>query len=250
MEFAFDVKRVQDRLLEMAREIAAILEANDIPYQIAFGTLLGAVRHKGFIPWDDDFDFMLFDGTYDKAIELLRDNLPNDMFLEDAVSEPNYFHAWAHVKDLGTKCNCEHYPQDSLYEHQGLSVDLYRASEMEESEFADYRLDEALRYIERRRQLGFISEDDYLIRRRSYYERYRTDKSDSTRLIVAYPFYGGKYYYEEAFPLRKYSFEGCDFFGPNCADSVLETTYGDYMTLPDEKERVPHYSDVHFDNAN
>ena len=71
---SFDIKRVQERLLKMAKEIASILEDHDIPYQIAFGTLLGAVRHKGFIPWDDDFDFFLFDDSYEKAMEVLQKN--------------------------------------------------------------------------------------------------------------------------------------------------------------------------------
>ena len=56
-----DVKKVQKRLLEMAVVIRDILEAHQIPYFITYGTLLGAVRHKGFIPWDDDFDLYLFD---------------------------------------------------------------------------------------------------------------------------------------------------------------------------------------------
>ena len=76
MENSFDIKRVQNRLLEMAKATAAILEKNNIPYQIAFGTLLGAVRHGGFIPWDDDFDFLLFDDSYDKATEALARELP------------------------------------------------------------------------------------------------------------------------------------------------------------------------------
>ena len=49
MDMPFDIKRVQDRLFAMAKTIATILEKNDIPYEIAFGTLLGAVRHGGFI---------------------------------------------------------------------------------------------------------------------------------------------------------------------------------------------------------
>ena len=79
MEVNFDIKRVQDRLLEIAKRTAAILEKHDIPYQIAFGTLLGAVRHGGFIPWDDDFDFFLFDDSYEKAMEVLAQELPSDL---------------------------------------------------------------------------------------------------------------------------------------------------------------------------
>ena len=68
-----DIRKVQQCLLRMAKEIAGVLEGNGIQYFIAYGTLLGAVRHQGFIPWDDDLDFYLFDDSYDRAIELLRE---------------------------------------------------------------------------------------------------------------------------------------------------------------------------------
>ena len=67
----------------MAVVIRDILESHNIPYFITYGTLLGAVRHQGFIPWDDDFDFYLFDDSYDKAIHALRAEMPVNMFLED-----------------------------------------------------------------------------------------------------------------------------------------------------------------------
>lgn len=84
------------------------------------------VRHKGFIPWDDDFDFYLFDESYDDALKVLKQNLPNNMFLEYFDTEPLYFHAWAHVKDLYTECDCQQFPQDGAYAHHGVSIDLYR----------------------------------------------------------------------------------------------------------------------------
>ena len=115
-----DVKKVQARLLEMAKAIRDVLEAHNIPYFITYGTLLGAVRHQGFIPWDDDFDFYLFDDTYDMAIEVLRAELPEGLFVEDAKSEPKYFHGWAHVKDMNSYTECELFPQDGCYAHKGL----------------------------------------------------------------------------------------------------------------------------------
>jgi lipopolysaccharide cholinephosphotransferase len=84
----------------MASIIEEILDRHGIPHMLAFGSLLGAVRHRGFIPWDDDFDFLIFNEYYSEAIEVLRTELPDDCFLEDEKTEPKYFHAWAHVKDL------------------------------------------------------------------------------------------------------------------------------------------------------
>lgn len=246
MEFSFDVKRVQDRLLEMAKAIATILEKNNIPYEIAFGTLLGAVRHGGFIPWDDDFDFFLFDDTYEQAMDVLAKELPKDMFLENEKSEPKYFHAWAHVKDMNSECKCEHYPQDELYSHHGVSVDLYKIKKMTLGNFAQFRYEQAVAYIERRKQLGFITDEDFEKRRASYEERKNKDAVQSDREILAYPFDIGMQYPEDVFPLKRYKIGDYEFWGPQNPDHILTMRYGDYMSLPPEEARIPHYNSVIF----
>jgi len=246
MEFNFDIKRVQDRLLEIAKRTATILEKHDIPYQIAFGTLLGAIRHGGFIPWDDDFDFFLFEESYEKAMDVLAQELPSDMFLENEKSEPKYFHGWAHVKDVNSECQCDLYPHDSLYAHKGVSVDLYKMTKIHERDFAQFRLDNAIAYIERRKQLGFITEEDFEKRKKLYAERLLSEKCDSDKVILAYPFDHGKQNYEDVFPLKKYTFCGVEFLGPNNYESILTSEYGDYMQLPPEEDRHPHFSSVTF----
>ena len=128
------IRKVQLRLLRMATIIRDILESNGIKYFITYGTLLGAVRHKGFVPWDDDFDFYLFDDEYDNAMKVLRDNLPNDLFLENWDSEPLYYHDWAHVKDINTIADYELFPGDGSYKHKGVNIDLYRTKKIFEVE--------------------------------------------------------------------------------------------------------------------
>lgn len=134
MSKSVDVPRVQQVLLSMAVSIRDVLDRHDIPYMMAYGTLLGAVWHKGFIPWDDDLDFYLFDDSYERAIQYLREELPADYYMEE----------------------------------------------------------------------------------------------------------------KDVLPLKKYQFQNEEFYGPNDADAVLTTCYGDYMRLPPEENRVCHYSSVEF----
>ena len=243
---SFDIKRVQERLLKMAKEIASILEDHDIPYQIAFGTLLGAVRHKGFIPWDDDFDFFLFDDSYEKAMEVLQKNISQNMFLENEKTEAHFFHGWARIKDTQSDCQYDLYPQDKSYLHHGLCVDLFRIKKMHGKDFADFRFNEAMNYIKRRKKVGLISDEEFITRQKKFEECFEKDKTNSTKEILAYPFDIGKQYPEDVFPLKKYKFEDTTFFGPQNADNILAMRYGDYRKLPPESERHPHYSQVIF----
>lgn len=246
------IEKVQKTLLEIGKSVAAVLETHDIPYMIAFGTLLGAVRHKGFIPWDDDFDFYLFDDSYDKAIEYLRKELPKNLFLEDEKSEPLYFHGWAHVKDLDTIAKCSAYEHDGVYAHHGISVDLYRTKEMPIAELESFLADENNQYIDRRLSKGLISEEEYCTRKeRIENDRIKILQSEfedaNERVFPLVPIYKchcmkRKYVY----PLRRYRFEDTEFWGPNDADGILTDIYGNYMTLPPLEKRKAHYSEVIF----
>lgn len=244
-----DIKRVQARLLEMGVAITQILEKHDISYQIAFGTLLGAVRHGGFIPWDDDFDLFLFDDRYDTAIEILRNELPGDMFVEDEKSEPNYFHGWAHVKDMNSEVYCEQFPQDNLYNHHGLSVDLYKCKRIHSSELLDYRIVEMEKYLKRKLDKGIIDLSSYNSQRDILKEA--IEKEEKNNPIEDSFIYGmavkERFMFEkDIFPLKKNIFDDVEFWGPNDSNSILSQFYGDYMQLPKVKNRIPHYSKVVF----
>lgn len=244
-----DMKQIQNKLLKMAKTIAAILEKNNIEYMLAYGSLLGAVRHSGFIPWDDDFDFYLFDDSYEKAIELLRKNLPEDMFLEDEYSEPLYFHAWAHVKDLNSTTTCEEFPQDSTYAHKGLSIDLYRTKKLLLKDLESYLNDENEKYIARRKNKNLITDEEYKIRMEALKKRQQNVmlNPETSNLIVynLVPCYKCHFMKaDDIFPLKKYKFENTEFMGPNSAENILTDIYGEYMKLPAISNRKSHYSSV------
>ena len=248
---SIDLIRTQNRLLEMAGCIHNILTKHQIPYIITYGTLLGAVRHKGFIPWDDDFDIYLFDDSYAQAMIALKQELPNDLFLENEESEPLYFHGWAHVKDLNSKAVCEQFPQDNLYAHHGLSVDLYKATLIPREHLTLFQLQERLNYYTRKYNHGIINESDYLkqavVLKRSIIEEQQKNVLSPDDLIYGFMSLDGDYLeVEEVFPLRTFTFEEAVFYGPNKYHDFLTRCYGAYLELPPIEKRVPHYSSVIF----
>ena len=71
-----ELEKLQKKLLDMAKVIKNIFEKNHLQYFILGGTLLGAIRHKGFIPWDDDFDFVMPRKDYERFLKIADSELP------------------------------------------------------------------------------------------------------------------------------------------------------------------------------
>ena len=84
------LRKAQLCMLNILIEIDRICRKHDIPYWLDSGTLLGAVRHGGFIPWDDDVDIAIMRSDYPRLKEYLTEELPKDLILQDSINEPNY----------------------------------------------------------------------------------------------------------------------------------------------------------------
>ena len=84
------VSDVHKVLLEMVKVIDNICKKNSIPYFLNGGSALGAVRHKGFIPWDDDLDISMMKSDYDKFIEILKKELPEDYLFQCFKTHKEY----------------------------------------------------------------------------------------------------------------------------------------------------------------
>ena len=78
----YDVEDVQRVQLEILLEVDRICMKNEIPYQLFAGTLLGSIRHKGFIPWDDDIDVCMLRNDYERFLECCQSDLSDGFFLQ------------------------------------------------------------------------------------------------------------------------------------------------------------------------
>lgn len=98
----YDIKELQNVMLETAKEVDRICKKNNIHYVLTGGTMLGAVRHHGFIPWDDDFDIMMPRDDYKKFIEATRKELSKDYVFECIENNKNYPYNFGKIRDINT----------------------------------------------------------------------------------------------------------------------------------------------------
>ena len=96
-------RNLQLKILEMVKYLDQFCKENNIEYYIIYGSCLGAVRHKGFIPWDDDFDIGMTLENYNKFVDLCKTKLDtNKYFLQTLDTDPNYYLSFAKLRDINT----------------------------------------------------------------------------------------------------------------------------------------------------
>ena len=114
---------IQKLLFDMLCEVDSICKAHNIKYFLAGGTLLGAVRNHGFIPWDDDIDIMMLRDDFEHFLKVARNELPEKLFLQTPVDENGCHYLNAKIRLNGTVFSSEFLKRfPSL--HNGLFLDI------------------------------------------------------------------------------------------------------------------------------
>lgn len=116
------VKEVQDKILETMKYIDKLCRENGIVYYIMGGTALGAIRHGGFIPWDDDLDIFMTPSEYEKFKEVFEAQNSEKFVLQEWRTTPNYLE-YAKIRMNGTTFIEEHF-KDRKDMHHGIYVDI------------------------------------------------------------------------------------------------------------------------------
>ena len=117
------LEKVQKILLAYLLEIDRICKKHNIKYFLAGGTLLGAIRHHGFIPWDDDADVMMLRGDYDRFLKVAKDELPENIFLQLPHTEKGNYNPFTKLRIDNTMFATE-FTGHFLWMHNGIFFDI------------------------------------------------------------------------------------------------------------------------------
>ncbi len=257
-----DLKKLQNMILEMMIEVDRICKKHNITYFLGGGTLLGAVRHKGFIPWDDDADLMMLRGDFERFNAVVREELSEEYVYQYRGKKDHAHYPNPKIRRRGTTYATS-FALSQKGMHKGVTLDIFVHDKTADSKWGQklHLLEtKFFRGMTAKSWAGLKSEKrngifncvvNFLLRH-SKVHTWEKRMDQSFRRFYGKPkkyLYDGmgEHYDHGAFPVRwlkksvLLSFEGFDFPAPKEYDRYLKYSYGDYMTLPPEEKRVSNH---------
>lgn len=222
------LRDIQLANLALLRELDHVCKKSGLQYWLDFGSVLGAVRHKGFIPWDDDIDVGMMREDYDRIIDAFEKySRDPDIYVDLKGSEKN---------------NCQYFLKVMHRQCPHLFVDIFPYDRSGEILTVEEQRLKTLEIKKLRKKMQQLSEnknrDDVLeIIKNGRRELLGTDKKDAeSDLVWGIDFNHAwkNWYYsnDTIFPLKEIEFEGEKFLCINNIDKFLSEVYGDYMAYP------------------
>ena len=250
-----DLRKHQLKALEALKEIDKIFKENNIQYFILAGTTLGAVRHKGFIPWDDDIDIGIFRKDKNRAYELLKNQISDEFNWIDRSIKSDFPRFYGKVIHNGagcvdvfvlTKASNKNSQRKKQWFFRKIYYKLYKgkigySNKNESTAFLKRLSTFIFKIISKFFSLNFITKHNEKNELRfedltdnSHYMNFYSPYSMEKELIKS----------EWLNSSNEVMFEG-DFY-PTVADThaYLTHLYDDYMTLPKESERISRHDEV------
>lgn len=251
----YDIKPLHDKLLGVLLAIDKVCREHNLTYYLLYGTMLGAVRHKGFIPWDDDLDIGMPRESYEQFIAHAREWLPEYMEFVCPENDKTYPIAFGKVQDARTTI----IERAHLKYVGGIYCDVFPLDGTSENGLV--RKLRIAKYIYYTRVLYFVHRDPYrhghgpsswipLLCRKLY--TLESIQKRIRKFLMEYPFktsklichYDDHHHYilpKEVFGTpTPIIFEGETFYGVAKSHEYLTICYGDYMKLPPEDQRRQH----------
>ncbi len=254
------LKKLQKYQIEILDEVVRICQKHKIQYFIIGGNLIGAIRHKGFIPWDDDLDIAMMREDYDKFLEVATQEIDKRMLVDYAENNEYYYLPFAKIR-----------LRDSIYEEpeqknyqgpKGIWINIFPMdnANQEDSLFIRWQtfLKESIHFINAIKA-NVTSEKNSIMKKiiRFIFKPISTQKlvrlqqkimKWENRKEAKYCIsFGARYGMRKQtmlksvfLPATQVEYEGKMYDAPGNYEFYLKRVYGDYMTLPPENKRVTH----------
>lgn len=259
-------EKIKQIELDMLLVFDQVCRKLNLVYFLAEGTLLGAIRHQGFIPWDDDIDVCMMRADYERFLLVGQQYLPKNIFVQTIDTDKEYSLNFCKLRNsdttfietLSQKQNINHgiyidiFPID-YYPDKSFKAALFELKK----KFLTYRIADAfyyedgLHYSKAGKLLHSISRMLFPSIRTALIKRDQLFKSIRDSSLVCN--LGSAWGKKEIMPCKVYSdsmdvkFEGYTLKAPLEADQYLRNLYGDYMTLPPVEKRIGHHDAIVID---
>ena len=249
------LRKAQLIMLDMLIEFDAICKKHQLQYWLDSGSLLGAVRHKGFIPWDDDIDLSMPIEDYNKFLKIAQSELSSEIFFQTSQTDTNFKFDYIKLRSNKASIVEFHEKDKAINYHQGVFVDIFPMLTIENTEKNEKFYDETLKQI---RAVSSISlhtphgQDDPVKRAAlvaSLKQRHQGWENNNVKVIYAgeMPDVAAWFDNEKVFPLTTIEFEGHTFPAPNNPSHYLDAIYPfDYRQLPPKNKRIIHAHSINF----
>lgn len=253
-------KEMKSVELEMLKKFTDFCDENELKYVLTYGTLLGAIRHNGFIPWDDDIDVFMPRKDYNKLIQLyIHGKAIEGVNLLYSTKSNKYCYPFAKLSDSKTTAKM----QSNVTKH-GIWIDVFPVDKIiEDKETArkyqkfmiflrnvliSYTTDFKHRKFDKKTIPKFVL---FILshivggkRLVNYADKKAQKYNESNSNCVCHNAWqavlGGIFTEQELNDRIRHSFEKYEFYIPRCYDKLLRSWYGDYMKMPPENKRIGH----------
>lgn len=255
-----NIHQIHERCLNIAVEFDRICTKHDIPYYMLGGTMLGAIRHKGFIPWDDDMDFGVPIEYYEKLIDLLQRELPSPLRCLTYRNSESVIFPFFKIDDSSTVISQMHTGIISK-KNIGVNVDVFPLfccgnNDVNAEKALQFKKMSAYIYLDTmhnsrmRRMLKKMLQTicpfsvSWFVNKTMQYAD-KIEEGDYLANIY------GRWTIKETIPIewygngKRFEFEGYSFVGIEQYDKYLTQLYTDYMRLPPESQRILHGGTVY-----
>lgn len=254
------MKRIWAKEIVLLRQFVEVCKRHGLQYRIMGGTLLGAVRHKGYIPWDNDIDVAMFRDDFNKLLKIGMTEFQNPTFFQTVISEDGrFFSTYIKIRDCESTAGCQEDYQKGI--NCGIFIDIFCLDELPDGKLKRKCFVNRLNSIAKMQRFcvnqppkpGLQNEIKYKIRKVLWQLK---GSPNTVEIFEEYQKYAGKYWGKGGKQVSHLAFGYHDnfvwdyddwkdsvelpfgddmFMAPKGYNAVLKIQYGNYMRIPDDK---------------